>query len=145
MAGVVLALSGFVGTSALAAVTALHVHLEHHAPRDTAGLSHRPDARAADDHAHPHEPEAAVTAHSHTNQSHAHRAEAPEHDHVLVLAADLCPRSDRLQADPLPSGAVDATLTLALAAVPPPPPHRSRAGPSTRAVPLSRRSVVLKL
>jgi hypothetical protein len=140
-----LALSSLLWMSALAGVTALHVLLEHHGSRDTAAHAHGVDARATDGHHHPHAPGAAVPAHSHPSPHDLRHAEAPEHDHVLVLAADLRPCSGRSWIDVLAHGLADAIPNLAPGIVPAPLSQPSRASPAARAAPLSRRSVVLRV
>jgi hypothetical protein len=135
VAGAVLGFVGLVGASTLAAVTALHVTLEH-------GHSHDPE-NLEQGHHHP----GTVAHHGPTvpDHGHAHQAEAPEHDHALVLVA----RVER------PSGQAWHSLPVlgnVLATAPPDREAPSRAaarichaGPPARAAPLCRRSVVLQV
>jgi hypothetical protein len=143
--GAFLALSGLTGMSALAGVTALHVILEHQDHHVTVAHAQGEDVRTTKGHPHLHESGIGFLGHSHRGPHDLHRAEAPEHDHVLLLAADLQRRSDRLGATGFDPGQADATPGPLLGIAPPPLSPPGRAGPAARAAPLSRRSVVLQV
>lgn len=151
-----LALSGLLGTSAFGAATAVHVALEHDARRGAAGHDHRADVSTAPEHthhpgptaeghAHPHYGDGEVPGHSHPGSEDVHQAQSPEHEHVLALTADLDRRAGRSTLDLLSTATADATRALACAASSSPRRQPSRASPTARAAPLSRRTVVLQL
>jgi hypothetical protein len=140
-----LGLVGMIGTCALSGVTALHVLLEHHGRYDAVAHANDPDVRTGTGHAHPHQARNATPSHSHPGPHDLRPAEAPGHDHVLVLTADLQPRSDRPGTDLLAHRLADATPSPIPGVVSSPLTQPSRAGPAARAAPLSRRSVVLQL
>lgn len=135
--GTFLGFVGMLGVSALAAVTALHVDLEH---GHTHGLE-------APEHGHRHP--AAAAKHEHgvgaPNHGSAHQAEAPDHDHALALVASVADQSRRSRTTLRSVGHVLATVPLGLDAPSRVPARISRAGPAARAAPLSRRSVVLQV
>ena len=123
LTGALLALPGLLGSSALAAVTTLHVLLEHHhhdaAPR---GSDDRPAAEGA--------------------HGHAHHAQAPEHDHAVLPAAD----TGRTRLALVGTGpGLCAPLAPTLAALGRAIDPLSDVTAPARASPFSRRSVALRL
>ena len=137
VAGAVLGFVGLVGASTLAAVTALHVTLEH-------GHTHDPESLEQGHHhsgtvAH-HGPTVEVP-----NHGHAHQAEAPEHDHALVLVARVERYSGQAWSSLVVPGNMLATPPSLFDAPSRAAARICRAGPPARAAPLCRRSVVLQV
>ena len=136
VAGAALGLVGLVGASALAAVTSLHVDLEH---------AHAHELEALD-HGHSHGPTGARHGHGPEvpDHGHAHQVETPDHDHALAVVANVERQAGRAPMAPLRVAPVARIVAVS-------PPGRSRpgrfsgAGPPARAAPLARRSVVLQV